>query len=270
MKVKSVLKSASENSVYSYAGHSALFIIISFFPLLMLLLASVKYMPFSENEVLELVSAIPLGNANNALNTAVKEVYARSGSLALSISAVTLLWSASTSIYSITRGLNAIYGQSETRNYFLLRGLSLLYTVFFIISLLVLLILMVFGGGILAYVYIKLPLLSDFSNTINVLRGVVTYLSILLFMDLMYTFIPNRRSSLLKELPGAIISATCWYGFSFGYSVYIENFSNVSYVYGSLTAVVLLMIWLYILMYIFFIGAVVNKMELFKRRTKNG
>lgn len=270
LKVKSVLKSASENSVYSYAGHSALFIIISFFPLLMLLLASVKYMPFSENEVLELVSAIPLGNANNALNTAVKEVYARSGSLALSISAVTLLWSASTSIYSITRGLNAIYGQSETRNYFLLRGLSLLYTVFFIISLLVLLILMVFGGGILAYVYIKLPLLSDFSNTINVLRGVVTYLSILLFMDLMYTFIPNRRSSLLKELPGAIISATCWYGFSFGYSVYIENFSNVSYVYGSLTAVVLLMIWLYILMYIFFIGAVVNKMELFKRRTKNG
>lgn len=270
LKVKSVLKSASENSVYSYAGHSALFIIISFFPLLMLLLASVKYMPFSENEVLELVSAIPLGNANNALNTAVKEVYARSGSLALSISAVTLLWSASTSIYSITRGLNAIYGQSETRNYFLLRWLSLLYTVFFIISLLVLLILMVFGGGILAYVYIKLPLLSDFSNTINVLRGVVTYLSILLFMDLMYTFIPNRRSSLLKELPGAIISATCWYGFSFGYSVYIENFSNVSYVYGSLTAVVLLMIWLYILMYIFFIGAVVNKMELFKRRTKNG
>ncbi len=269
MKAKSVLKSASENSVYSYAGHSALFIIISFFPLLMLLLASVKYMPFSENEVLELVSAIPLGNANNALNTAVKEVYARSGSLALSISAITLLWSASTSIYSITRGLNAIYGQSETRNYFLLRGLSLLYTVLFIIAILVLLVLMVFGGGILAYLYIKLPLLSDFSEMINILRGVITYLSILLFMDLMYTFIPNRRSSLLKELPGAIISATCWYGFSFGYSVYIENFSNVSFVYGSLTAVVLLMIWLYILMYIFFIGAVVNKMEIFKRRTKN-
>lgn len=269
LKVKSVLKSASENSVYSYAGHSALFIIISFFPLLMLLLASVKYMPFSEKEVLELVSAIPLGNANNALNTAVKEVYARSGSLALSISAITLLWSASTSIYSITRGLNAIYGQSETRNYFLLRGLSLLYTVLFIIALLVLLILMVFGGGILAYVYIKIPLLSNFSGAINLLRGVVTYLSILLFMDLMYTFIPNRRSSLLKELPGAVISATCWYGFSFGYSVYIENFSNVSFVYGSLTAVVLLMIWLYILMYIFFIGAVVNKMEVFKRRTKN-
>ena len=268
--VKGVLKSASKNSVYAYAGHSALFIIISFFPLLMLLLASVKYMPFSEKEVLELVSAIPLGSANNTLNTAIREVYARSGSLALSISAITLLWSASTSIYSITRGLNAIYGHTETRNYFLLRGLSLLYTVLFIIALLVLLVLMVFGGGILAFIYIKIPFLSDFSGMINVLRGAVTYLSILLFIDLMYTFIPNRRSNMIKELPGAIISSICWYGFSFGYSVYIENFSNVSFVYGSLTAVVLLMIWLYILMYIFFIGAAVNKTKVFKKKgTRN-
>ncbi len=271
--IKEVLSCASQNSVYAFAGHSALFIIISFFPLLMLLLASVKYMPFSENEVLELVAGIPLGTANNTLNTAIREVYARSGSLALSISALTLLWSASASIYSITRGLNAIYGHSETRGYFLLRGLSLLYTILFVLSLLVLLVLMVFGGGILALIYVKLPFLSEFSNIIDIVRGIVTYLVILLFIDLMYTFIPNRRSNFIKELPGAVISATCWYGFSFGYSVYIENFSNVSYVYGSLTAIVLLMIWLYILMYIFFIGAQINQKEVFKfrrRKNKNG
>ncbi len=272
--VRMVLKRASGDSVYSYAGHSALFIIISFFPLLMLLLASVKYMPFSEAQVLEIVSSIPLGNANNTLSVAIKEVYARSGSIALSLSAITLLWSASSIIYSITRGLNAIYKHTETRNYFLKRGLSLLYTVVFVFSLLVLLIFTVFGGSILDIIYRHIPILSGFNVILNFLRTLVSFLIILLFINLMYTFIPNRRTSMLKELPGAIISALGWYVFSFVYSLYIENFSNVSYVYGSLTAVVLLMIWLYILMYIFFIGAEINQMaaegviKLLKRKDK--
>ena len=226
----------------------------------MLLLASVKYMPFSEAQVLELVSGMPLGSANNTLSVAIKEVYARSGSIALSLSAITLLWSASSIIYSVTRGLNAIYKHTETRNYFLLRGLSLLYTVIFILSLLVLLVFTVFGGSILEIIYRHIPILSEFNAVLDFLRTLVSFLIILLFINLMFTFIPNRRTNMLKELPGAIVSALGWYVFSFVYSLYIENFSNVSYVYGSLTAVVLLMIWLYTLMYIFFIGAEINQM----------
>lgn len=274
LTVRKIAKRASADSAYSYAGHSALFIIISFFPLLMLILASVKYMPFSEEQVLGIVSSIPLGNANNTLSVAIKEVYARSGSIALSLSAITLLWSASSIIYSVTRGLNAIYKHTETRGYFLLRGLSLIYTVVFILSLLVLLIFTVFGGSILDIIYSHIPQLSGFHLALNFIRTIASFLIILLFINLMYTFIPNRRTNMLKELPGAVVSALGWYVFSFGYSLYIENFSNVSYVYGSLTAVVLLMIWLYTLMYIFFIGAEINQMigegtlKLFKRKDK--
>lgn len=264
--IDKLFKRAADDSLYSYAGHSALFIIISFFPLLMLLLASVKYMPFTEVEVLELINNLPLGDANSVINTVVKEIFARSGSLALSITAITLLWSASTSVYSVTCGLNRIYKHCETRNYFLLRGLSIIYTVIFILSILLALVLMVFGGSIVDLVYKFFPFLKDFRFLITLVRGALSFLIIVFVIDLMYTVIPNRPSKMLRELPGAIIAGIGWYAFSFFYALYIENFSNMSYVYGSLTAIVLLMIYLYILMYILFLGAEINQMGIFKKK----
>ena len=70
--------------------------------------------------------------------------------------------------------------------------------------------------------------------------------------------IPNRKTRVIRELPGAIISAAGWILFSYAYSFYIDNMSNFSYMYGSLTAIVLCMLWLYFCMYIMFVGAEIN------------
>ena len=61
-----------------------------------------------------------------------------------------------------------------------------------------------------------------------------------------------------QQLPGAIFAAVCWLLFSFGFSLYFSNFSNFSYMYGSLAAIVLLMFWLYFCICILFIGAEIN------------
>ena len=75
----------------------------------------------------------------------------------------------------------------------------------------------------------------------------------------LYLLIPNRKSDRAgAELPGAILSAAGWLGFSYLYSFYIDRMSNYSAMYGSLTAIVLCMIWLYACMYIMFIGAELN------------
>ena len=60
-------------------------------------------------------------------------------------------------------------------------------------------------------------------------------------------------------LAGAFFAAACWIIFSIAYSVYIDTFSDYTYFYGSLTAVVLLMLWVYICMNIFLYGAQINK-----------
>ncbi|MDE7298682.1 MAG: YihY/virulence factor BrkB family protein [Lachnospiraceae bacterium] len=81
----------------------------------------------------------------------------------------------------------------------------------------------------------------------------------ILFFSLMYMTVPSRKSSFFAELPGAIITSAGWLGFSYLFSFYIDNFSNYSATYGSLTAVVLCMLWFYSCMYIMFIGAEINQ-----------
>ena len=255
-EVKNLSKRVYEDSVYAVSGHATLFIIISFFPFIMLLLALVKYLPFSQNQIIELFDNISLGIMNETVRNIIKEVYETPSVVVLSITAITVLWSASKSVYSLQLGLNRIYNHKETRNYFLLRGLSLLYTAILLLSILVSLILMVFGRTILDFLATIFKGLIGFEFILNIARQSIAFFIILLIFDLFYTFVPNRPSRLIFELPGALISALGWYVFSFFYSIYIRNVGT--FIYGSLTAVVLLMVWLYFCMYIFFIGAEIN------------
>lgn len=255
-EIKSLSKRINEDSVYAVSGHATLFIIISFFPFIMLLLALVKYLPFSKEQIVELFDNVSLGIMNDTVRNAINEVYEIPSTLVLSITAITVLWSASKSVYSVQLGLNRIYNHKETRNYFLLRGLSLLYTATFLISILVALILMVFGKTIIDFLLLYFEGLIAFDLVLNLARQGIAFFIITAIFTLFYTFVPNRPSRLIFELPGAITAALGWYVFSFFYSMYIRNFGT--FIYGSLTAVVLLMVWLYICMYIFFVGAEIN------------
>ena len=255
-EIKALSKRIYNDSVYAVSGHATLFIIISFFPFIMLLLALVKHLPFTQNQIIALFDNISLGIMNETVRNAIKEVYEIPSSIVLSITAVTVLWSASKSLYSIQLGLNRIYNHKETRNYFYLRALSLVYTAILLVSILIALILMVFGKTIVNFLILFFEGLLGFGFILNLLRQGIAFLIITIIFTLFYTYVPNRPSRFIFELPGAVTAAMGWYIFSFFYSIYIRNVGT--FVYGSLTAVVLLMVWLYFCMYIFFVGAEVN------------
>ena len=75
----------------------------------------------------------------------------------------------------------------------------------------------------------------------------------------LYTWLPYERQDIRLQLPGALISTVGWIGCSYGFSIYFNYFGNYSYMYGSLTAVVILMLWLYACICILFFGAEINQ-----------
>ena len=89
-------------------------------------------------------------------------------------------------------------------------------------------------------------------------RGLLAITLFLFAFVLLYTIVPSSKQNPWQQLPGALFAAICWLLFSFGFSLYFSNFSNYSYMYGSLAAVVLLMLWLYFCICILFIGAEIN------------
>lgn len=247
-----------DDFVSAFSAQATLFTIISVFPFAMFLLTLLQYLPFSEADLLELVNLYFPNAIKSSMVLIVTEIYDHASGTLISITVLTALWSASKGIFAIMRGLNTVYGIKETRNYFKIRFLAALYTLVFAIMLICTMFLLVFGNSLLLWIQNQIPGYTDVALLIISIRTIVVLCVLIVFFTSMYLFIPNRKSKILKEMPGALITAAGWMIFSYAYSFYIDHLKNFSSTYGSLTAIVLLMLWLYACMYILFFGGEVN------------
>lgn len=251
-------KKLDADHVAAYAAQAAFFIILSFFPFAMFLLTLLQFLPFSQTELITLVVQISPDYISEFLTPLIQEIYLNASPTLLSITVIAAIWAASKGFLSLSRGLNSVYNIHETRNYILLRIRAMIYTLIFALLLILLLALFVFGNQIALWISGHFPAIDKFALVIISARTVAGMAILMLFFLILYKFIPNRKTRLLHELPGAVLSAAGWVGFSFLYSFYIDNMSNMSATYGSLTAIVLLMLWLYACMFILFLGAELN------------
>lgn len=246
-----------DDHVGAYAAQSAYFIILSFIPFLLLLLTMVRYLPISEQTVTAaIVNAVP-ESVKTLIRGIILEVYAKSSAV-VPISAIAALWSAGKGFQSLSNGLNVINNVKETRNYFYMRFRSIVYTLIFIIAIIITLILLVFGRSIQRALIEQWPLVAEITDFILRFSTVITMFVLALAFLLFYTFLPNRHLKLKNGLPGAMLTAVAWAAFSFGFSVYFDHFPGFANMYGSLTAIMLVMLWLYFCMYLFLIGAEIN------------
>ena len=163
---------------------------------------------------------------------------------------------------SVTYGLNCIYENTETRNYFYLRARACLYTFLFLVAIMLSLVLSVFGNSISVVVYEHAPLISKAIHKIIHLRIYFTLPLLTFFWDLVYKYLPNRgaegKTTLRKQLPGAFFTACGWMVLSFIFSVYLDIFKGFTNMYGSFTTIILVMLWLYGCMYIILLGGEIN------------
>ncbi len=252
-------KKIKEDHVEAYSAQASFFIIISFFPFIMLLLSIVQYFKLGESTTLKILTQMFPTAINSMFVSVFYEVYHTDTSRTLiSVTAISALWSAGKGFLAIMKGLNSVSNIKETRKYFLLRAVSAIYTLIFAIMLIATMILFVFGNRLYFWIEQKLPVLRDTAFIIISLRTILGLIILIIFFLMIYSFVPNRTSKLMNELPGAMLCAVGWMGFSYAFSFYIDNFSNYSSMYGSLTAIVLFMLWMYFCMYILFIGAEFN------------
>ena len=241
----------------AYAAQAAYFIILSFIPFMLLLMTSIKYTPLTREEVINVVMQVCPESFEGFIRGIVWEVYAKSLGV-VPISALIALWSAGKGIQALTNGFNSIYQVQETRNFFVTRVRSVVYTLVFVIAIILTLILQVFGNSLQRELSSRFPVLDRLVTTIISMRVMISLFLLSLVFVMMYKFIPNRKATFRSQLPGAVLSAVCWSAFSFFFFFYFEFFSVTSNMYGSITTIVLILLWMYFCMMFVMIGAQVN------------
>lgn len=255
--VKDFATKMQKKNIAAFASSAAFFLILSIIPLLLLITSILPYTTVTEEDLIRAFVQTTPDFANDIMIQLVDEAYMQSTAI-LSFTAVITIWAGSLGMLALIRGLNCIYDIDERRNYFYLRLIASAYTVVMIIIMFLMLVLMVFGNLIEDF-FIKMysPASYIFTFLVNFRPILVIGIAFLMFA-LIYTYVPSAKFKFVYQLPGAIFSAVVWYVFSWIFSVYVEKTDNYS-LYGSLATPVIMMFWLYSCMYIFFIGAFINR-----------
>lgn len=251
-------KKCREDDISAFAAQAAFFIVMSFIPFIMLFISLVQYTPVTEAMVMDTVNRVMPTYISPFLISIIHEMYNRSVGI-VSATAVAAVWSAAKGIQYLTNGLNRVYDIEETRNWLLLRLRAVLYTVLLLISIVVSLILMVFGKSLQKLLLEYVPFVSELTGGIIRLRSLILLAVLIVFFAVIYKMLPNRKAAIRSQLPGSIMSAVGWSLLSFGISIYVDYFNGFS-MYGSLTTIVLVMLWLYFGMYILLVSAEVNNL----------
>ena len=258
-KLKQLAAYLGKEQVSLYAANASFFLILSVFPVLVILLALIRYTGLQVETLTDLLAGVVPGALMPTVNRLVLSAYVNSTGAVLSVSAVAALWSASRGMYSFITGLNAIYDVQESRGYFRTRLISMGYTFAFLLVLLLTLILHVFGSALIRLLpEPEGPFFRFLTEAVSVRFLVLLGLQTLLF-TVMFMVLPNRRNGFRESLPGALLASLGWLIFSDLYSVYVEHFSHYANIYGSVYAVALSMLWLYCCLSIVFYGGALNR-----------
>jgi len=254
------LKAFRPGLISVYAASATLFIVISFFPFMIVLLSCVRFIPITQDYFASIRLDFIPDQIRQLLMFTLQEVSQNTGTAVLPVAVLTTIWSASSGMLSLSKGLNIVYKAPETRRYVAVRAMCIGYTVAFIALILLVLICLVFGNQLLVWGSAFFPAVTELLLQIAYIPFLSTLILLIFFFTVLYRYVPNYHTKLRKEIPGACFSALGWLIFSKGYSLYISTISNYPAVYGSLTAVVFMIVWLYACIYIVFIGAYINRL----------
>jgi membrane protein len=167
----------------------------------------------------------------------------------------TAIWSASSGMAALNTGLTVVNHETETRGFVKRRLLALILTVFAVIGVLLMLALVVALPSVLDSIGV-----GDIGKVVIGLARWVLLAALLLFgLGVIFRYGPQRRRPRWRWIsPGAIVAVVVGLAASIGFSVYVSLMGNYNKTYGALGAIIVLLVWLYLIAYAVLFGAAMN------------
>lgn len=198
-------------------------------------------------------------SASQLVERTLDEIVENSSGGKLTIGLFVTLWSASAGVDSLRNALNAVYGLKEGRAWWNTKLQSLVLTLVFIVVVGVALVAVSFGWEFFQYL-LSLAGLKVASPLILISIQWVSLLVVLLFAtEVIYSWVPCfDKFQWVWITPGAVISMLLWVAFTAGFRLYLQYFNTYNKAYGSLGAVIILMLWMFLSGTTILIGGAIN------------
>jgi membrane protein len=242
------------------AGQLAYFTLLSIFPFLIFLLSLIAYLPIPDltPRLLGYMSQVAPAEAMTLVRRIVVPVVARQRGSLLTVSALFSIWTASMALSTFAGVMNRAYDVPETRPYLKRKPIAIALTLGLSLFIIIAVALLVFGPPLAKWVAGLVGLGPLFAQLWIALHWPVAFTMISFALALLYYFAPNLKQPWHWITPGSVVATLLWVAVSALFGYYVRSFASYNEIYGSLGAVVVLMIWLYLSALAVIVGAELN------------
>lgn len=258
--IKKLVITSFEDKVTVYAAQACYFVIVSAIPFMCLLISIASYLiPADIYQVFE--SYDMPAEIEHVVRAVLQQLFATQKVSLLSLSAIVAIWTASRGCDAMRAGIENVYEVPVSKKFVKQQALSVVNTFILILIIMANIVFVLFGD-----------LIARALHLTAVYEWILSFGSVILLVVMCWVFgviysstakhskNEKIRSSTKHHLPGAVFATLGWMLFSYFYSLYIKFFPSASAIYGSLTAVCLIMLWLYVCIIILLLGAEINKL----------
>jgi len=263
--LKRIAQRVSQDEIFGRAAQLSYYFLLALFPLLLFLINILGYLAqegtlFRDRLLLYLGAVMPV-SAFQLVHATLDEISASSGTGKLSFGLLAALWAASNGMGAISDTLNTAYNVKETRSWWKVRLISVCLTVALALVILAALGIVLYGGTIGEKLAGRYGFSSLFTTLWTIVQWPIAIFFVLMVFNLIYNFAPNISSSSRRWItPGAFVALGLWLAVSFGFRAYLGFFDSYSVTYGSLGALIVLMLWFYLTGVAILIGGEVNSL----------
>ncbi len=246
-----------KKDINTYAASTAFFFFLSVVPMLIMICTIIPYTPLTEENLVELVTDLLPDQVDPLAESLISEVYDKSAGI-LSVAIFATIWSAAKGVMALMRGLNVVNGVEEQRNYFVVRIIASFYTIVMLVVVILSLFVMVFGDQLVAVALHRVPQLQTVVSFVMNFRFLFVWAVLSVLFAAVYAYVPDKKLVFKEQIPGAVFSAVVWSVFSWAFSYYL-TYGDTYGIYGNLSIIIIVLLWMYFCMYIIMIGAYLNR-----------
>jgi membrane protein len=262
-RLKRIGSRIQDHNVFGCAAQLSYYFLLALFPLLLFLVSLLGYFAQAgselRNQLLNYLAAVMPQAAVSLVHTTLDEISQSAGSGKLSFGLLAALWAASNGMGAISDTLNTAYNVRETRPWWKVRLISVLLTITLSVLIVTALAIILYGGTIGEALASRFGFGNVFTTSWKILQWPIALIFVLATFNVIYNFAPDIHRSQRKFFtPGAFVGVALWLLVSFGFRIYLHYFDSYSVTYGSLGALIILMLWFYFTGVAILIGGEIN------------
>ncbi len=257
--IKRTAKGFSEHDLSTYAAALAYRALFSIFPFILFLLALLGFLHLPDffDWLRSQAELLLPPVAMEQVGPVIDQLQDSQGGL-MSFGILLALWTASIGVRSLMNAMNRVYAVEESRPSWKLVLLSVAYTVGLAVMLLLAAGFMTLGPQVMSWLASQIGMEQMLVTLWTWIRWPLAILLMMLAVALIYYATPDVEQDFRFITPGSVVAVIVWLAASIGFGIYVQNFGNYNATYGSIGAIIVLLLYFYISAAVLLLGAQLN------------